>query len=136
MIELKLNPTLKELRWFAGLQIIFFTVVAWVVAQKRSSFDVSQIIVCVSVVVGIIGLLTPAAIRWVYVTWMVACFPIGWVMSNVVAGIVYYAVITPIGLSMRLVGRDPLRRSLDPNATTYWVEHKATTDTNRYFRQF
>jgi len=45
-------------------------------------------------------------------------------------------VFTPIGLTMRLFGWDPLERRFDPNASTYWVEHKPPASPSRYFQQF
>ena len=32
-----------------------------------------------------------------------------------------FLLITPVGLLMRLTGRDPMRRKLDPEAPTYWI---------------
>ncbi|MET9432227.1 MULTISPECIES: hypothetical protein [unclassified Streptomyces] len=41
-------------------------------------------------------------------------------MRTVLLAIVYYLVITPIGLIAKAV-RDPLARSVDPKATSYWT---------------
>ena len=49
---------------------------------------------------------------------------------------VYFLVITPIGLAMRLAGRDLMSRRFDPGAESYWLPHKADKDAGRYFRQF
>ncbi len=38
-----------------------------------------------------------------------------------ILGILFYGVITPIGLLMRLTGKDFLRLKLDPAASTYWI---------------
>jgi len=46
------------------------------------------------------------------------------VVSPVMLGAMYYGVMVPAGLIMRLVGRDPLRLKRDPRATTYWVERQ------------
>jgi hypothetical protein len=42
------------------------------------------------------------------------------VVSPVVLGILFYAVITPFGLLTRLLGRDPLRLRPNPQLATYW----------------
>ena len=44
------------------------------------------------------------------------------IVSPVVLGIMFFGVITPIGLLMRLFGKDPLRLQLDKAASTYWIE--------------
>ena len=74
--------------------------------------------------------------RLAYSGWMLAVQPIGWTISHLILGITYFLVLTPIGLLMRLLGRDPMRRRLDPNAQTYWVKHETPTKSSRYFQQF
>ena len=44
------------------------------------------------------------------------------VTNPVVLLVIFGCVIVPTGLLMRLAGRDPLKRRLDPKATSYWVE--------------
>ena len=59
-----------------------------------------------------------------YVGWMDASWPMGWVFSHVLLGVTYYLVITPIGLILRLLGKDPMRRRFDREAKTYWIPTK------------
>jgi hypothetical protein len=46
------------------------------------------------------------------------------VVSPLVMGVVFYGVVAPMGLGMRLLGKDPLRRRLDPSAASYWIERR------------
>jgi Saxitoxin biosynthesis operon protein SxtJ len=71
-----------------------------------------------------------------YSGWMLAAFPVGWTISHVILGITYFLVLTPIGLIMRMMGRDPMQRALDRSAKTYWIKHETPTDAFRYFQQF
>ena len=50
--------------------------------------------------------------------------------------ILYYAVIWPLGLLMKALGRDPLALRTDPKATTYWNERPQSDDPRRHFRQY
>jgi Saxitoxin biosynthesis operon protein SxtJ len=43
------------------------------------------------------------------------------VVSPLILGLIFFAVITPIGWGMRLASKDPLRLRRDPSATTYWL---------------
>jgi len=43
------------------------------------------------------------------------------VISPVILGILFYVCVTPIGMLMRMSGRDPLRRKFEPAAKTYWI---------------
>jgi hypothetical protein len=135
VIEINWNPDARSLRWFAGLQIAFFCVVAWL---WRSSLGASggAILIAVSTVSGLIGLARPTCVKPVYIAWMVAVFPIGWVMSHVVLAVVYYVVLTPIALMVRRRRGDPLQRQFEPAASTYWTLRRPADSTERYFRQY
>ncbi len=81
--------------------------------------------------------IVPSAGRQLYVGWMLAAVPAGWSISHGVLAIVYYVVLTPIGLLMRLLGRDPMQRRLDRSGSgSYWIERPPPSDSSRYFRQF
>ena len=80
--------------------------------------------------------LWPASRKRIYVGWMFAVFPIGWVVSHLLLGVVYFLVLTPIGLTLRALGRDPLERRFDQSASSYWVRHDPATQVKRYLRQF
>ena len=45
-------------------------------------------------------------------------------VSPVVLGIIFFGVVTPTGLVMRALGKDPLRLKLEPRATTYWIDRQ------------
>ena len=137
MIELNLNPPKKDLRFFAAGQIIFFWVIAWMVYNRTGSFTPwPATILAVSTIVGVIGWVAPSAIRWIYAVWMIAVFPIGYVVSTIVMAIAWYLVISPIAWFRRTKGHDALQQEWDPNATTYWTTREPQTDSKRYFKQF
>jgi hypothetical protein len=62
------------------------------------------------------------------------CFPIGWTISHVLMAD-YYLVVTPIGLIMRALKRDPMQRAFDRQAEAVDRPPK-DENTGRYFRQF
>jgi hypothetical protein len=43
------------------------------------------------------------------------------VVSPIVLGLLFFIVVTPVGLLMRLVGKDPLRLRHDSGANSYWI---------------
>jgi hypothetical protein len=43
------------------------------------------------------------------------------IAGELLAGILFFCVLTPLGLLMRLAGRDPMQRRRDPATTSYWV---------------
>ena len=46
---------------------------------------------------------------------------LGRLVSPVMAAVVFYGVVAPIGLAMRLAGKDPLRLRREPDAPSYWI---------------
>ena len=43
------------------------------------------------------------------------------VVHPIVLAVIYFAVVTPTGLIMRALGKDPLRLRFDPDAASYWI---------------
>ncbi len=46
------------------------------------------------------------------------------VVNPIVMGFLFFLVVTPTGLLMRMTGKDPLRLRPDPEAKTYWIERE------------
>ena len=64
----------------------------------------------------------PRSLREIKRVWLFFGFLIGLVVSPIVLGILFYGVIAPLGLLMRLFGRDSLRLRPDPAGASYWRE--------------
>jgi hypothetical protein len=62
------------------------------------------------------GLLAPLNRQWTKLGVLLAK-----VVSPVALGLLFYGVIAPIGIVMRLVGKDPLRLKLDRATDSYWI---------------
>jgi len=136
LVDINWNPPPKDLRIFAVLQLIFFAFVAWLVHQRMAADGLAIALVAMSTGLAVLGLLQPTWLRVVYVVWMAAVFPIGFVVSHLLMAAVFYLVVTPIGLMMRWLGRDPMQRTIDREATTYWQPRPPAKGTRGYFRQF
>jgi hypothetical protein len=89
-----------------------------------------------AVVVRALGLWRPAWVKPVFLGLALATWPIGWLVSHLALVFVYYLVITPIGMALRLASRDPLRRRFDRAAKTYWEPYDPNQGPERYLRQF
>ena len=137
MISINWHPTNRELRQFAGIWFpLFWVIVGGLIVLRGGAWVVAEWIVALAVAVGIVGLIWPQLMRPIFIGWMCAAFPIGWVVSHLLLGAVFYLVITPLGLVMRLAGRDKLKLRFDPAAASYWMRRPPTPPASRYFRQF
>ncbi len=54
--------------------------------------------------------------------WFKLGMALGAVVAPVVMALVYFTTVVPIGLIMRLMGKDLLRQKLDKNTKSYWIE--------------
>jgi len=133
MIEINKNPSRKELLWFGLLFLLFFGIIG---ALSYWKFQAPYWIWSVAAAVACIFFIFPPVRRPLYLGWVYAAYPIGLVVSYLVMVAIYYLVVTPIGLVMRLAGRDSLNRSFDAEARTYWSIRESSSDQARYFRQF
>jgi hypothetical protein len=57
------------------------------------------------------------------------------IVNPVIMAILFYGTILPIGLLMRLVGKDPLRRKLDGSAASYWLTRSDARPPSEAMRQ-
>jgi len=46
------------------------------------------------------------------------------VVSPLVMGLIFFTAVTPTALIMRLAGKDPLHRTFEPDAKSYWIERQ------------
>lgn len=138
LLEFNRNPSTREVRQFALYWLSGFCLLLAVVALLRYGSRPLAAAFCVGAVASIaLGLMRPAWMRIVFLVWMGAAFPIGWLISHTLMAAIYFLVITPIGMLMRLFGRDPLARRFDSDASSYWTPRSSqATDPARYFRQF
>ena len=135
LIEVNWNPDRRELRQFALLWLGFFGLVG-AYCYWGKSLPSAAVAFWVAAAAGIVGYFLPGMLRPIYVAWMTLAMPIGWVVSHLLLLFVFYLVVTPIGLAMRLIGYDPLTRQLDRSAKSYWTPHDPSGEAARYFKQY
>ena len=112
-------PEKKELRSFglifaAMLSIMFGAVIPWLF-----DFSYPRWPWLVSVAIAIIAVILPIALLPLYRVWMFFGAIMAWINTRIILGAVFYLMIFPISLIIRLFGRDPMRRKTSPNAETY-----------------
>ena len=145
LVELNLDPDKKTLKQFGFVALVAFAVLGALILWKRKLLfwdlgpaapTTAYVLWGLGVVSALFSLIAPAANRFLYIGLILVTFPIGFVMSYLVMGLIFFLVLTPIGFLFRLIGRDPLRRRFDRTATTYYVPHKEVENVERYFRQY
>ncbi len=70
------------------------------------------------------ALLLPSALGPVHAGWTRLGLALGWVNTRIVLSLIFFLLIVPVGLVMRLLGRDKLGRRFDPGLASYRVTSK------------
>src|SRR5262245_12047033 len=111
---MKHKHTRQQLRSF-GLLVggIFGLIGLWPMVWRHQSPRTWA----VTLAVLLIGpaLVAPSTLGPAYRLWMKLAEVLAWINTRILLGVVFYLVVTPIGLIMRLRGRDPMRRRPDTN---------------------
>ncbi len=82
------------------------------------------------------ALLAVARPRWLrgpYRLGMKVSYALGRVVAPLVLGVIFLLVLTPLGLLLRLMGRDLLRLRREPRATSYWQPVTGSRDLRKMF---
>ena len=134
LVQINWNPSKKDLRIFGICMIVGFAAIAGLLLW-RGHRTAAAVCLVFGHVTGLIGLSGTKVALPIYWGWMAVALVMGNVISRVLLTVFYYLMITPMGLIMRLFGRDKLhlrRRNVD----TYWVDAPAVSDKAQYERQF
>ena len=74
--EIPFRPARKTLRLFAALSLVFFLAIGLYQYMEKAHHTLGIIFGALALVIGPLGLIKPAAVRWIFVSWMVLAFPI------------------------------------------------------------
>lgn len=141
LIKLKTDPTPRELRQFGCLWLpLFCGVVGTLCWRESDRLLVASLVWGIGAASALAGALRPRLIRPIFVGLIYLTAPIGWVVSYAVLAFVYYGVLTPIGLLLRLIGHDTIPRGFDARSatrpSTYWTVPSSEKPLQSYFKQF
>jgi hypothetical protein len=134
--DLKREPRRKDLLVFGLTLPLMFGIIGYLVRAKLGAERASLVVWGAGGVVSALFALAPPLRKPLYKGWMHAVFPIGWTVSHVLLALLFYVVVTPVGLLRRAVGSDPMTRRFDREAKSYWVEREPAPPLERYFRQY
>lgn len=145
LIEIDLRPDERTLRQFGWIALVGFGLLGtlawfeWLVfsfglGEARTA--VAGAFWGLAALAVLFSLVFPRANLPIYVGLAVIAFPIGFVLSYLIMGTLFYGLITPVGLFFKLTGRDVMKRRFEPEAETYWTEARSGRPREHYFKQF
>ena len=142
MIKLDLDPPPDKLKQFGFVAVVGLPLIAVVVLRFCGhgwAFGHPSVLIALGV--GVLQLLTLLAgfrplTRAIYVVLMLVALPIGFVLSHVLMAVIYYLVMTPIGLVFRAIGRDAMCRRLEREKSSYWTDRGPARPPASYFKLY
>lgn len=111
---------------------VFALIAVWSVYRGRET--VAMVSGGASALLLLIGGFSPVASQAFHRAWMGLAHVLGWVNSRILLSVVFYCVVTPIGVMQRLLGRNVLRRRRE-NSETYWVRRKTESQPREQFER-
>jgi len=109
-------PTTKELRSFGFILAGGFPLMFGLVAPWSRGHAWPWIVGGLAL---LLALAAPAVLRPFYYVWMKIGLVLGWINTRIILTVCFYLLITPVGLVMRLAGKDPMHRHPDDQADSY-----------------
>lgn len=144
-VEIDFNPPARVLRQFGVIALVAFGALAFMAEREMFVFKAGlgqgreAVVWALAGVAGLSGffsLVAPRANRVLFVGLSVLAFPIGFVVSHILLGLLFFGLIAPLGFAMKLSGRDALTRAHQDGSTSYWVKARRRRAMRDYFRQY
>lgn len=119
MIELNKNK--KELRQFGMLlgtiiPLLFGLLLPWLWGHV---FPLLPWII--GGVLWVLAIAVPSLLQPIYRIWMKIALVLAFVNSRIILGLIFFAIVTPMGFIMRLMRRDPMTRKCDRQVESYRI---------------
>lgn len=77
----------------------------------------------IAAILWVWALLLPATLNPVYRGWMAIGHVLGWINTRIILAIMFYIIFLPVGLLLKILGKDPMARKLIKSQGTYRVIH-------------
>jgi hypothetical protein len=118
------TASIKELRNF-GLLVggVFGLIGLWPALLRGEPFRLWALVIGGTLL--LFGSLLPRALSPVHQGWMWIGHVLGWINTRILLGIVFYGLVTPIGIVFRLMGKDTMRQAFSENSQTYRVNRRS-----------
>lgn len=131
-LKLKENPT--EWRNFTLISCGFLLGVTALAVWRGWIGKPAQFSACaLASLAGLVAIWRPQTFRGFYRTMMTISFALGQVSGKVILGGAYLFVVTPLGLLLRIAGKDLLHMKWNRDCESYWKKARAP---GRFENQF
>ena len=101
--------------------IVFLAFALWPLTKKG---EINFYLISIALIFLILGLLNSKILTPLNKSWIKLGELLGRIIAPIVMGIVYFVILTPISLLVRLFGKDLIGMKFNNNLKTYWIKRK------------
>ncbi len=132
MSSSSIEPTRKQLVTFGLTIAAALAVIAALRVWRRGFDEVAISALIVAALFALPAIIAPEPLAPVHRWWMRLAETLGWINTRILLIVIFYLVVTPLGLVMRLFRRDPLDMA---RRDSYWTEPPANSYGDRHFEK-
>ena len=136
MIEEIKNIQIKktDLRKFGITGGFILLIIAGLLFWKENeSFHVS---LTIGIILCSLSIALPIILKPIFWIWMICAILIQWIITRIILSLIYYLIITPVGLIGRLLGKQFIELKWNSNNSTYWNYRLNKSEVGDYKKQF
>ena len=110
---------------------VFLIVALW---PLKNEGDIRLWSLALSIIFFILGILNSKLLTPLNKLWFKFGIFLGVIVSPIIMGIVFFLIVTPTGVLMRLLGKDLLKTTKTKSISTYWMKRdKKQTSMKKQF---
>ena len=111
--------------------LFFIVLLAFALWPLTKKGEINLFLISISLIFLILGLLNSKILTPLNKSWIKLGELLGRIIAPIVMGVVYFIILTPISLLVRLFGKDLIGMKFNKNSKTYWIKrekHLGTMD--------
>ena len=128
---MNIKKNLPSNKSFGIVFFLFFLIIA--MYPLTNGIEIREWSLIISLIFLILGLINSQILTPLNKLWFKFGIFLGKIISPLIMGIIFFLVVTPIGLLMRLLGKDILSLKYSKNQS-YWIDNKSPK--NKMKKQF
>ena len=125
----------REIRTFGITIGIFLLILAGFLFYKEK--EAFQLFIYMAGSFISLSFLIPVILKPIYLVWMIFAVILGWFMTRLILSLLFFLVVTPIALMLKLIGKDLLELKKQEVRGSYWNKRNSYKEQNQnYEKQF
>ena len=128
-----IKPKKKDLKNFGlTIGIIILLIAGFLFYNGNDSY---RLLIYFSSAFIFTGLIIPIILKPAYIIWMSFAVIIGWFMTRIILSLLFYLIITPIGLLAKIFAKDFMDLKKQAVNDSYWNKRDSNTEKNQSYEK-